>query len=651
MGYITLIVGIILVLVVVLPIVAVVQVFWLRKRVQQLEQLAGLGSVQGVLHQENQPQSQPTDSQFLNNLQRVGVQQKTIPADLLDYIKQQIMQGVGKEEIKNALVAGGWQVSDVEEVFSSITSEGQLNQHGVIPAQMQIEPTWFTDLGKWLKEDWLLKLGALFLLIGFGWLTTYAFMNNWIGPMGRIAIGIIAGALIMLLGWWRIKKYINQGGIFLVLGSTTILLTIFAAREFYDYFDPVSALAVMFLSIAFVALASVKYNSGALSLLSLILAGIAPLFTNISEPNHIGLFAYLLIVVLGTIWIVALTGRRELTIAALLLIVFYSIPLFGSAEASTLLLFEYAFATIFFLSNMIGILKSKNNKLLPDLLTAAGNGLFLLIWIMNVASDEWKSLIIVVWMMIFMVSAFLITKITQKTAPFYIYAGVGIMMLVAATSLELKGAALVMAYTIEGGLLSLITYFVIRKTQLAEQLSWLLIYPIILSFRSMTSSVWRTGFLHEDFFVLFVLMITLFGLGLFFGINTKQTEDKKMSSTSLILLVGGSFYFYITLWLSLHSILSDDVAVMISLIIYTIIGLICYFNGLLNNKKVIQVYGGILIGFVVSRVLLVDIWQMEMAGKIVTFFLLGALLVSTTFLGKKRQAEHNIIKNPDPNNQ
>src|SRR3989344_8076346 len=34
----------------------------------------------------------------------------------------------------------------------------------------------------WLKENWLLKLRALLLLIGFGWLVSYAFLNNWIGP-------------------------------------------------------------------------------------------------------------------------------------------------------------------------------------------------------------------------------------------------------------------------------------------------------------------------------------------------------------------------------------------------------------------------------------------------------------------------------------
>ena len=64
---------------------------------------------------------------------------------------------------------------------------------------------------KWLKEDWLQKLGSLLLLIGLGWFTTYAFMNNWIGPVGRITLGLILGLVVLVLGHFRIKKYLNQG--------------------------------------------------------------------------------------------------------------------------------------------------------------------------------------------------------------------------------------------------------------------------------------------------------------------------------------------------------------------------------------------------------------------------------------------------------
>jgi len=600
----------------------------LRGRVQKLEQMV----------KSNAAKIMPDSSRGTIPSQP-STQQPSAPGELLDYVRQQLRQGMSREEIKNALMTNGWALSDIDNAFNSIIAT--IPKSATIPSAEPTGPTTSERFVAWLKEDWLMKLGAMLLLIGFGWLTTYAFLNNWIGPMGRIALGIVAGALFILLGWWRIRKYVHQGGVFLVLGSTTILLTIFAAREIYDFFTPLSALIVMFLSTAFVALASVRYNNRALALASLILASIAPLLTNAPTTDYVGLFSYLFVVTLGAIWIVALTGRRELTTAALVMITLYSLPhlaSFTSADKGTLLLFAYAFAAVFFLTNTAGILKLKDKEIIPDLVTAAGNGLFLLSWIMIAAQDEWKSLIISAWMIVFAVGAFLIFRITQRREPFYIYAGVGIAMLVAATSAELKGATLTIAYAIESGIISLIAYAILRDIKIAERISLLLIGPVILSVSSITSRAWLTSVIHKDFFVLLILALTLLGLGAFFLRRVKEVEDKDPKQLNATLLVVGSAYAYILLWLSLHAGLhNDNTAVMVSLVVYTIIGLICYFYGLANGGNGLRLYGGALVGFVVGRLILVDVWRMEIAGRIVTFFLIGALLVSTAFLGRKRQ--------------
>lgn len=487
----------------------------------------------------------------------------------------------------------------------------------------------------WVKEDWLLKMGGLLLLIGFGWLTTYAFMNNWIGPMGRIGLGIIAGTLLLLLGTWRMKTEIHQGGVFLVVGSTTILLTVFAARQFYGYFTPTTALGIMFLSCAYVALVSVKFNNRALSLASVILAGIAPLLTNSPTADFTALFAYLLIVVLGTVWIVAVTQQREITAAALILVTVYSIPhLLNPGSANTLLFFAYAFAAIFFVTNITGIIRPKDKSIVPDTITAAGNGLFLLAWIMTNAPEEWRSLIIAGWMLAFIIGAFMVFRMTNKREPFYVYAGVGIAMLAAATTAELSGAALTIAFTVEVAMISVIAYTLTADRKIGERLCILFFGSGALSLSSIDSSAWFRGVLHQDFFVLLVLGAALMALGLFYISSTDQDHPRTTPATSALVVVG-SVYLYALLWLSLHALLvSDDIAVMISLLIYTVIGLITYFFGRVHGMRLLGIYGGILLGLVIARLLLVDIWNMSIASRFVTFFVVGILLMSTAFFGR-----------------
>lgn len=190
----------------------------------------------------------------------------------------------------------------------------------------------------------------------------------------------------------------------------------------------------------------------------------------------------------------------------------------------------------------------------------------------------------------------------------------------------------------------MLTYVLTRDVKAATQISWLLLGPAILSLESIASRSWATRIIHEDFFVLLILALMFFGLGLFLLPYNRATSDDQSKRTNYLLLIAGSFYAYALLWLSLHAGLhNNNQAVMFSLAVYTIVGLATYFYGVSHEKVGLKLYGGVLIGFVVGRLLLVDVWRMELAGKIVTFLLIGTLLVSSAFLGKKKKQEEHIV--------
>lgn len=493
----------------------------------------------------------------------------------------------------------------------------------------------------WLAEDWLLKLGASLLIIGFGWVVRYAFLNNLIGPVGRISLGIAAGIAFLVFGFWRMKNYVNQGGVFLVLGSTVVILTVFAARYVYDFFTPLTALGIMFLSSAVVGLASVKYKSSPLAVISIVLAGIVPLLTHSPVNDIIGLFTYLIVVVLGTLWITALTGKRDLLAVALAVVSCYSAPVWTGAwadERPVLMLFAYAFTAIFFMANAAGIIHAKDEKSVSSDATIAGlNGVFLLLWVMTGVGAEWQSLVFAAWAGVFAVGGYALFVATQKRAAFYSFAGVGAMLVAAATSAEAHGATLTIAYAVEAGLLSCISYLVLRDVRVAEKIGLLLVVPMALSMGSLDSYAWRSGFLHENFFVLLVLGMVLCGVGLFLKANDGEESQGKNARLYHVALIFGSLYFYALLWLSLHAGGAyQDVATIACLVIYALIGVIAYVWGRAEGSM-LRTYGAWLLIAVALRLFIIDVWTMELTGRIATFFVVGALMMSTVFIGKNKK--------------
>jgi|CXWL01.1.fsa_nt_gi uncharacterized membrane protein len=511
-----------------------------------------------------------------------------------------------------------------------------------VVAQSTAEPG--PDLGntfiEWLQKDLFMKIGALFLLMGFGWLVSYAFIHDWIGPVGRIMLGLLSGVGILVLGAWRIRTQAHQGAIFTVLGSTIVLLTVFAARTQYDMFDPYSALVLMFLSVIFVTFVSLKYNRNSLALASLILAAIAPYLTVSASQSLNERFLYLLMIVLGTLWVVYVTGWRNLTLAALIIVGLMTAPYMVSYDEKTLALFwVFIFTAIFFVANIVSLVRQRDGiTSQTNLYTALGTALFLVAWIFGVASEETRSLLLVAWMLVFSVGTYLVFRTTNALSPFYVYGGTSIALLAAATTAELQGAVLTIALTFEVAVLVLGAIFLKLESKVVTSLSLLFTGPIIFSLSSIVSRSWNTGVLHADFFNLLILTLILLIVGLVIVENNK-VQNADTVGTGGVLITCGVLYGLLLVWLIMHALLSDDVATMFTLIVYTILGLGAYFKGKTEDDHSLRLGGGLLLGFVACHLLIVDVWQMDLVGRIVTFFVVGILLLSTAFMGRQQRAE------------
>jgi uncharacterized membrane protein len=509
------------------------------------------------------------------------------------------------------------------------------------------EPDALSRFIEWVKIDFMMKLGAFLLLCALGWFVSYAFMNDLIGEAGRIALGLVVGTCFLVLGYWRMHSAVHQGAIFSVLGSSIVLLTVYAGRELYDFFTPVSALGIMLLSVAFVALLSVRAGSERLALASLVLASLAPLFTASPYPDVVERFTYLLVIVFGSLWVVYLRGWSTLTLGALIVVFLHGLPYLGSfivsGDRDIVLLFAFVFTAIFFVANILGLIYNENEQnRTAHLLIAGGTGLYLIAWIFAVAPEEWQSLLFVSWMLVFTVGSFIVYRVIERHEPFYLYGTTSIALLAAATASELSGPALTIAYTIEIGVLVLGATHIIKDRSVASALACLLIVPMLLSLESMVDSDWYSSVFHDSFFVLVILMLTLGITGLL-GYEQAQKEGVPQSTTTNMLLIASGAYLVILIWLVFHAgnTLTESTATLFALLIYAIAGIASYTRGRQSGNDTLRYVGWTLIALVMGRLLLIEVWNMELTGRIVTFFIIGLLFLSTAFLKKGKQGELN----------
>lgn len=533
--------------------------------------------------------------------------------------------------------------SSISVENSGLQSDSQTPDHPTISSQSQISEETLDQLWKWLAKDWPIKVGSLFILLAVIWFVAYAFLNNWIGPSGRITLGLITGSLIMIIGHWFTYRQKHQGLVIELLGTGITLVTVFSAQNLYNMFNPIIALLLSIAVMIALAYSSLIHQDKYLATFAVIIGGIAPLLTGHYERNIINLFTYLTALSIGSIWLSGFTNWRHLTLINLIIIWLYSSVFqyqttspyyyFTKGELTELKFFAISFISIFFASNLATIYKTKTAQS-TDLLIALGTSLYAFIWIIGLVPTEWQSLTLVALSLIFFFGAYLLSQISNLPYPVYTYSASALFLLTCATMIQFNGPTQIVALSLIATITPLTCLYLFNQSISRYSLLYFLL-PISLSAPSFTSSEWRTSIFHQDAFALIFLSSCLWILGLslkYFAHKTLPSFSDLKNDSTLILILA-SIYSFATLWLINHATFQPEfTARLITLSIYLITGLFTYFYGQLNNRKVLHRYGQILTIIVILWLLLVETNNMELTGRILTFTLTGILLISSVLI-------------------
>ena len=149
--------------------------------------------------------------------------------------------------------------------------------------------------------------------------------------------------------------------------------------------------------------------------------------------------------------------------------------------------------------------------------------------------------------------------------------------------------------------------------------------------------------MNQDFIVLLLLSAVFLFLGIYYyrrsrlAVNAKQADG--LVQGSAILIMAGVFYGLFLIRLVMQSVAGNDrdLANIITLVIYTVIGLFFYLYGNFRGLKAFKLPSELLLGYVGARLLLLEVWRMDLSGRIVVFFAVGALLIASAFFKSRKK--------------
>ena len=170
-----------------------------------------------------------------------------------------------------------------------------------------------------IGSQWFNRVGILAMLIGVAWFLKLAFDNHWIGPLGRILIGLLAGAA--LIAWserFQRRGFAAFSYSLKAVGSGALYLSLWAAFSLYALLPPGAAFAAMIAVTAFNGFMAWIRDAELLALYAIVGGLSTPLLVSTGSNHEIALFTYLLILDLAVLVLVALRPWSRLLFAAFL---------------------------------------------------------------------------------------------------------------------------------------------------------------------------------------------------------------------------------------------------------------------------------------------------------------------------------------------
>jgi uncharacterized membrane protein len=220
------------------------------------------------------------------------------------------------------------------------------------PKFAQAAPRSSESLEGTIGKLWLNRIGIVAILIGVAYFLKYAFDSGWIGPGGRVAIGLIAGiAVVVWSESFRRKGSAAFSCSLKAVGIGILYLSLWAASQYFHLVPASVAFVAMILVTASTITLALTQDAEILAVYAMIGGFSTPGLVSTGENHEIVLFSYVVLLDLAILAMVAFKPWRRIVWGAMLgtavMYVGWSAEYYDSSERTVTVLFATVFFAIF----------------------------------------------------------------------------------------------------------------------------------------------------------------------------------------------------------------------------------------------------------------------------------------------------------------
>jgi uncharacterized membrane protein len=492
---------------------------------------------------------------------------------------------------------------------------------------------------------WLNYVGILALLFAVTFFLKYAFDNNWVGPRGRVGIGLLMGSALYPWSHWLLDrgyKYFSEG--IAALGAAVLYLSLWAGWHYYAIFSQSSAFALMIVVTAATMIVAVGRNSERIAFLALIGGLITPLLVSTGENHEVALFTYLIILGAGVLGIAWVRNWKSLPPAQFVATLIYFWGWYGDFYRDDELTTTIVFATGFFiLFATLPVVRSWRQGELSGLESGIVlvNSLAYLVALRQMLwpQNRWALTVAVLALAAAHLGAERLLpekRGGELRVVRILYAGLALTFVTLAIPIRLEGRWITIAWAVEGAVL---IWSGLRVRFAAMRWVGFVMFAIVAG-RLAVISIPAGDFLLNARFATFVIAVACILAACYFASAAWPDLSEAEKTACRISGIGANVLALAALSLEFWDAFgrmpslgidrghAQELALSMLWLVYAL-GLLG--AGLWKKSEAVRWQALVLLGVVIVKVFLFDLSFLEKFYRIVSFFLLGMALLLISF--------------------